>query len=176
MDDARVGVRNASTALVSDSDYPEIASQLVAGAQRHCVSSVFIVDPDPIEHDWYLVDRLLQLLAGAAWRGVDTRLLIGGSRRNPQIRDACVLARERAQSLDVPTRLLAATEQRSDHAKIMVADDHVLLGSHNWSPGAFGGQTQDSLLIDSAPLAASLISRFEQRWSIGREEGFDVAL
>ncbi len=50
----------------------------------------------------------------------------------------------------------------------------MLLGSHNWSPGALAGQIQDSILIRDMALAGYFVTRFEAQWSIAREEGFDA--
>ncbi len=167
-------IETAAAALITDQSYRDTASGLITRAANHCLASIFIVDPDPLEDTDLMVDALLHDLAGAAWRGVDARLLIGGSRDTARIRDACLLARTRAQGLDIPARLLAATGQRSDHAKIVVAGDAVLLGSHNWSPGALAGQIQDSILIRDMALAGYFVTRFEAQWSIAREEGFDA--
>jgi phosphatidylserine/phosphatidylglycerophosphate/cardiolipin synthase-like enzyme len=49
--------------------------------------------------------------------------------------------------------------------KLVVADDHVLTGSHNWSGGAFEGQVQDSVMVTSPDLAAYLSAVFETQWS-----------
>ncbi len=174
MPDQTPFVETATAALVPDQSYRDVVSGLITRAANHCLASLFIVDPDPLSDTDLVVDALLHDLAGAAWRGADARLLIGGSRGTARIRDVCLLARARAQSLGIPTRLLAATEQRSDHAKIVVADDAVLLGSHNWSPGALTGQTQDSTLIRNTALAGYFVTRFETQWLIAREEGFDA--
>ena len=174
MADPHFGVESAQAALVSDSHYHEVVSRLIRTAAHHCLCMLFIVDPDPLEDPELRVDGLLQDLAAAAWRGVDARLLIGGSRSNGRILDATLLARARAQSLDIETRLVAGAEQRSNHAKLVVVDGRCLLGSHNWSPGALTDQTQDSVLVEDAALAAYFVSRFEAQWQTARQEGFDV--
>lgn len=174
MAEQTIGIRNAKTALVSDESYFKAAIATIERSVHHCLAMVFIVDPDPINDDKLRVDALLRELAAAAWRGVDARLIIGGSRDNRDILDGCLLARSRANALGVPARLLAATEQRSVHTKMLVADERVLLGSHNWSPGALGGQRQDSVLVEDGTLSALLASRFEQQWVYAKAEGFDV--
>ena len=62
----------------------------------------------------------------------------------------------------VPNSLLTNSPRLKD-AKT-VADETVLLGSHNWSPGSFNRDTQDSVRIASAPLAEFLAIDFESRW------------
>lgn len=171
-----LGLGSVQVALVHDASYGSVARSLVASSVHHCLCALFIVDPDPTNDDDLRVDGLLREMASAAWRGVDARLLIGGSRENPNIRDATLTARARAQRLGVPTRLLAANgDARSNHGKWLVADEQVLLGSHNWSPGALTDQRQDSVVVRDEGFASVLVDRFEQQWSLGREEGFDVS-
>ncbi|MEO1244211.1 MAG: phospholipase D-like domain-containing protein [Pseudomonadota bacterium] len=174
MAEQTIGVAPAGVALASDGDYADVARAFIQSAVHYCHCLLFIVDTDPADDDKLLVDGLLHELAALAWRGTDTKLLIGGSRDNTRIRDACLASRARALELGVPARLVAATSQRSVHSKILVSDTRCLLGSHNWSPGALGGQRQDSVLVDNAELAAYFASRFTERWATGKEDGFDV--
>jgi len=174
MAEQTVGVAPAGVALVSDADYAATATTFIRSAVHYCHCMLFIVDTDPAEDGNLLVDGLLHELAALAWQGTDTRLLIGGSRDNTRIRDVCLASRARAQSLGVPTRLVAATAQRSVHTKMLVSDTRCLLGSHNWSPGALGGQRQDSVFVENAELAAYFASRFQERWATGQEDGFNV--
>lgn len=174
MADSSFGIQNANATLIHDASYRDIVARLVQTAAHHCLCMVFIVNPDPVEDTDLLVDGLLHDLAAATWRGVDARLLVGGSRSNGSILDAALLARERAQSLGIDCRLGAAVEQRSNHSKLVIADERCLLGSHNWSPGSLTDQTQDSVFVDDAALAAYFVSRFEKQWRTARQEGFDV--
>jgi len=175
MADPSIGVMGARGQLVSDQSYLASATAMIAGARSVAMAMVFIVDPDPIEDTKLAVDGLLHTMAEAQWRGLSTRLIVGGSRVNGAIQEACMMARDRAQQLGVPCRLVSAKEQQSVHTKILVADDYVLLGSHNWSPGALGGsQTQDSVLVKDAALSGFFVSRILMQWTTAREEGFDV--
>ncbi len=174
MAEQTIGVAPAGAALVSDDDYAAVAHAFLRASQRFCFCTLFIVDTDPAEDTDLKVDSLLQELAALAWRGTDARLLIGGSRDNTRIRDVCIAARSRARQLGIPARLMAASAVRSVHSKILVAEGRCLLGSHNWSPGALGGQRQDSVLISNPEFAAYFASRFQERWALAREDGFDV--
>src|SRR6188768_1111122 len=161
---------------IRDGQYYGAALRLICGCQHQCFASIFIVDHD-LERDFELrVDRLLLELAGASWRGVSTRLLIGGSRDNPAIRGAALLAWDRARELGVETRLAAASKGQSSHVKLLVADHLVLTGSHNWSHGMFGSETQDSVLLDSPALAAALRPYFDESWLRARNDEYDVSV
>lgn len=162
---APVGVLGGSARLVSDEAYLPELHALVAGAARSCLCSVFIVDLSPTRDRALAVDGVLRALAAARWRGVDVRLLVGGSRENLEIAETADVARARALALGIPCRWLTSRPGRGSHAKFVVADDRVLTGSHNWSAGAFGGQVQDSVLVRSPDLAAYLASTFERQWA-----------
>lgn len=149
--------------LVSDQSYSSVIRQLLTAAELRALCTVFIVDivSDPVSEN--AVMEIVQDLEMAAWRGADTRLLIGGSRTNLEIAKASQLARDVISQV-LPCRWLTARRRHGSHAKAVVADDFVLLGSHNWSPGAMSGQIQDSVLVHSGTLAAVLANQFEEQW------------
>jgi phosphatidylserine/phosphatidylglycerophosphate/cardiolipin synthase-like enzyme len=111
------------------------------------------------------VGEIIDDLEEAKWRGVDVRVLIGGSRSTFAIAEAAAIAHDHLSARAIPNRWLTSTKgERGSHAKTVVADESVLLGSHNWSPGAFHNQTQDSIRIVSPSLAEYFAERFERQW------------
>jgi phosphatidylserine/phosphatidylglycerophosphate/cardiolipin synthase-like enzyme len=160
-----LGVTAGTARLVPDDAYPSTLLTLVAGAQLRCLCSIFLVDLTPLRDRKLIVDGVLRELAAAAWRGVDVRLLIGGSRDNIEIAEASDVARARALQLGLDCRWATSSPIRGSHAKLAVIDDEVLTGSHNWSVGAFTGQTQDSVRVSSPALAACLTDLFERQWA-----------
>jgi len=165
-----------ASAMVHDGLYHPTVVRLLRSSESRCHCSVFIVDHDLRADVELRVDSVLVELAGAAWRGVDVKLLIGGSRRNRQIRDAAMLAWVRARELGIDARLAAASKHNDSHAKLVVTDRHVLVGSHNWSRGMFGAETQDSVLLESAALAAALDTYFTGCWQKAARDEYDASL
>ena len=125
---------------------------------------MFIVEIQPARDPSQFVDQILQDLAFARWRGVDCRLVIGGSRDNKDIAELSMATEERCKQLGVQARWLTRNEERGSHAKFVLADEYVLVGSHNWSPGTFGSEIQDAVLVRSGALASLLESRFLEQW------------
>ena len=158
------GVTDARVRLVSDQDYLPVLSSLIYHAVGRLDASLFLVDLTPGADGSTAVDDVLLALQAAVWRGVRVRLVLGGSRENLDILHATHAALLRARQLGLPARMLAARPVRGSHAKLVIADDRVLLGSQNWSHGAFFTQTQDGLLIDSTDLAAQLRAVFAAQW------------
>lgn len=159
-----VGVKQARVRLLPDNSYRPALNSAVQNAFRRVLCSIFIVDVSPGRDRTLMVDSLLVELGAAKWRGADVRLLIGGSRTNFDIAQLAVAARTRAQSLRIPCRALMALPVRGSHSKMVITDDTVFLGSHNWSPGAFSNQVQDSISIESKALSAVLSDLFEMQW------------
>jgi phosphatidylserine/phosphatidylglycerophosphate/cardiolipin synthase-like enzyme len=160
-----LGALQPAARLVVDAELLPVAKQITAAATRTVHCSYFIVDVSPYRGPARLVNDLLYELEAAHWRGVDVRVLLGGSRQNPDILEACIGGAVRLAALGVPARLLTGRAvSRTTHVKMMLADDWVLTGSHNLSGHALEDETQDSVLIASAPLAAYLRSRFEAQW------------
>ncbi|MCB9307114.1 MAG: hypothetical protein H6565_11005 [Lewinellaceae bacterium] len=149
---------------VFDEDYLEVAVQSIQFSYHRCYCSVFIVDHDLDNFQQLKVDTILFELSSAHWRGVDTRLIIGGSRDNRRIQEPALLAYSRAKDLNIETKLVANSEDNNSHVKLIIADDLIITGSHNWSRSLSSEQTQDSVLLNSAPLANYLTRYFETQW------------
>lgn len=152
-----LGTHGSRVMLVDDENYERTVRFLVERSRHRCLASIFIVDLQVAGNE-SPVGALLESMAEASARGVDVHLSIGGSSENIAIARSCEGAAARCQQLGIRHRLLSKTDQ-SLHRKVLVCDDQVLLGSHNWSAGAFRSQTQDSVLIDDSALAAWLATR-----------------
>jgi phosphatidylserine/phosphatidylglycerophosphate/cardiolipin synthase-like enzyme len=151
-------------ALVSDRRYPKVLRGMVQRARQRVWASLFMVDVNPAADPAHAVVNILQELAAARWRRVDVRLMVSGSRNNFAIAEAAATAVAVAHQLNIPTRWLGARERRGSHAKYVIADEEVLVGSHNWSPSAFLGSVQDSAWLRSPAVAAYLCALFAAQW------------
>ncbi len=162
---AALGVRAARVALVSDAGYYATVRRLAEQATNSCFASIFIVDLNAHDDPDARVLQVLRGLQAATWKGVEVKLLVGGSTQNLAINEACHIARHMAAALGIECRLLARDGRPGSHMKFVTADDFVLSGSHNWSLGSLSGQIQDSLLMKSPQLAAYLRGVFQSQWA-----------
>ena len=160
-----VGVLSPSVALVSDETYYSTLHWLIEKSTICCYASLFIVDLNPHHDPDAKVLQVLKAFQDAMWRGTEIKLLIGGSHNNLAINEASHIAKQVALSLGIECRLLSNQEQRGSHVKVVIVDDFVLSGSHNWSSGAFSGQIQDSILVESQSMAAYMRAAFNDQWS-----------
>ena len=169
-----VEVRFAGPWLIPDAEYLGFVRRLFSDAKRRCFASLFLTGVGSWRAREFDMDGLLLALVEARWRGVDARLLVGGARTSPAMIQMAEAARKRARVLRVPCRWLTSIPKVAGHAKVVIADDHVLVGSHNWTDGGFNGKS-DSVCVASASLAHRLEKRFEQQWAeAGQEDGIAV--
>jgi PLD-like domain len=175
VDLAHLEFKDVSLRRVSDGEYFGAALELLRASKYRCHVSMFLVDYhleiDPVSR----VDNLAIELAAAQWRGVDVKLLLGGSQTNQRLREAVLGSMARVASLGLSVRLASATGENS-HVKLVVADDQALTGSHNWTRGMFGAETQDSVLFEHRTLAAALDAYFEGQWAAAESEDPRVSL
>jgi len=165
-------VEGASVRLVPDAEYLRVMQALTASVRELLWCTVFLIELTPMVDPDLLVPSVLRGLAAAHWRGTDVRLLIGGSRTNMEIAEDAATALKVARRLGLPARWIQSTAVRGSHIKLVIADDYVLTGSHNWSPGAFESETQDSVLARSPDLAAYLGELFVKQWQrAGNKKG-----
>lgn len=154
----------AKVALVSDRAYPKVLGKLLRRTECRLWASLFILDLDPVRDRRHAVFAMLVEMAAARWRGADVRLVVAGSRDNLAMAESAAVAVAIARQLGIATRWLGVRARRGSHAKFVIGDDEVLLGSHNWSASAFLSSTQDSLLIRSPALASYLGGLFAAQW------------
>jgi phosphatidylserine/phosphatidylglycerophosphate/cardiolipin synthase-like enzyme len=133
-------------------------------ARKRIWASIFIINPI-VEDDVYLAVRtLLKKLAYAKWRNVDIRILVGTS-NNPGIRVANDTAYEYLRNLDIPVRKFIGKYRKSLHSKYVIIDDEIIVvGSHNWTPGAAGKHNEDSIAVCSQELNRLLCDEFISNW------------
>jgi len=160
-----LGSLGGEAVLLTDGNYVPFALRTFGVSVSRILASVFIIDPRVGDLPEPHVYNLLIACRDAMGRGADVRILIGGSRRNHEIGASAQLAWDLCRALGLDARWLTAKDTRGSHMKLVVADDTVIVGSHNWSAGAFYGQSQESIAIRSPSLAAVCARTFENQWN-----------
>ena len=155
---------DAGVRLVPDAAYLDELLALIRGAMRRVWCSVFLIDVTTAPDQPQYVMLVLRELAAARWRGCDVRLVIGGSRTSAALTVHAAAALRVARRLGIPARWSSEQDRRGSHVKCIIGDDRALIGSHNWSPGAFTIETQDSVMLDSPALAAPLAEVVVAQW------------
>lgn len=157
--------------LLADEAYLPAVLDLLAEARQSIDVTMFsCVLPDDARAG-HPVRRLLDRLAERAKAGVRVRVVLDhgvpASRRveGEEVPSAGGAAYLRAAGIDVRWD----EDARTTHSKSLVVDGrHCVVGSTNWTASALGKNREQSVLIDSAVLAADLTRRFEALWAVGQ--------
>lgn len=115
--------------------------------------------------------RLVQAVAAAADRGVETRLLLSGAWYDRE--ENAALVEDLGDGVSGRTAPVEATvtdgrgRYAKLHAKGLVIDDTVILGSLNWNDRAAGGNREVLVAIESPEAAAFFVRVLRADWRGG---------
>ena len=150
-------------------DYYIYLLDAIASARERIWASIFIVD---IRDPYLLVRGVVENLTFAKWRNVDVKIIIGKSESTPDIQIADSTSAMYMKEKGLAVRIFNAPEDSSLHSKYVIIDrDKLVLGSHNWSHGAFSRYIEDSISVSSVDLVESLAGEFLKAWETSIEVG-----
>ena len=160
---------NATSVLVA----PENAGDRVVARLDSAEESVRIVQVSVGSPD----HRFLRATVRAAERGVDVRLLLSGAwyvrEENRALADR-LNARADRENLPLTVRLAAPGERFGKvHAKGVVVDDTVLVGSLNWNRNSARENREVVVALESAGAARYFDRVFDADWAAGERESGD---
>jgi phosphatidylserine/phosphatidylglycerophosphate/cardiolipin synthase-like enzyme len=148
---------------LQDRYYYDFLKHAIESAQYRIWASIFIINITR-EHDYRLEVRdLLKLLSYKRTLGLDVKVIIGES-QTPGIREANEIAESFLQAKRVPVKKYQGSK-KSTHSKYVILDDDlIVLGSHNWTQNAFSKSEEDSVAIYSKNLNNELNYQFLATW------------
>ena len=158
------GIKNVEVSLITDENYFSVVKSLLNKYRKLVWTSIFIIDLNTSNQNFMKVHELLVSLKNAEWEGSDVKLIVSGSKTNLSIANTSLAASYLIDSMQLPYKILMTKNKETSHVKMLIIDDMVILGSHNWSPGSFGGQTQDSVLVKSKEFSAYCQLLFKHQW------------
>lgn len=129
-----------------------LLADALAGARRRAWCIVPYVHPHVA-----VVADLLDAMAAAAARGCDARLLLG---LPAPPADVWPVLRQR----HLPVRVMDPARVTTGHAKGLVVDDRVVVGSANWSASGLGGNREAALAVRSRAVADWFAAAFRRDW------------
>ena len=137
---------------------------MIQRSKKRIWAAIFIVNPT-VDDDIFLTLRnLLKRLYYAKWRNVDVRVLIGSS-NNLGIGIANETAYSYLLDLGIPVHRFIGKYRKSLHSKYVILDDELIIcGSHNWTPGAVHLHQEDSIAVFSEELNLLLRDEFSSHW------------
>ena len=112
------------------------------------------------------VNRLVEALAAAAARGVDVAVVMDVSDYNHALNKVNAAARAFLAAAGV--RVLDDPEKITTHAKMVLADDRVVIGSANWGFDAMERRNETSVVIREPEAVAFFMDYFDRPDVSGR--------
>lgn len=155
-------VGEGGVVIIEDSQYLGTVAPLIRAANESVYVIMFVMKYDPGDSD-DPVNDLLSLLASAAQRGVDVRVLV-----DEETRDSYPQTIGFLKEHGISVRL-DKSSGITTHAKVVIVDGkYVVIGSHNWTESALRYNHEVSALIRSSRAAEELTNYFEKLWGEGR--------
>jgi phosphatidylserine/phosphatidylglycerophosphate/cardiolipin synthase-like enzyme len=144
------------TRAVYDRDFLPAALDALGAAQREVRVAQYLIYEDPA------VNELLAAIEDAAARGVRVRFLADqeGDETAGALEDLAAAGVETA--FDSPRTTL--------HAKLIVADDVALVGSHNFTDSALSRNHEGSTLVADSEVAGWYAAWFDALWTSPEED------
>lgn len=157
-----ITVSESAIEFLPDVKYYERLLDLLPRANRSVYVVMFVMKYDPREpRD--PVNNLLNLLADLKRRGVDVRIIV-----DDETYESYPATIEFLKNNTIPVKL-DESRGRTTHSKIVIIDDdYVFLGSHNWTESALTRNHETSLLVRSRELVSRLKEYFNNIWNNGR--------
>ncbi|SEH43324.1 Phosphatidylserine/phosphatidylglycerophosphate/cardiolipin synthase [Halopenitus malekzadehii] len=158
----RTTASNVELLLAPENAADEIVERIDAADER-----VLVTVPRSDGPEW----RLLNAVIRAAERGVDSRLLLSNAWYDAEQNEALAARLNARAAADSIPLSVAVTEPRSRYAKIhakgLVADDTVVVGSLNWNPSAATRNREVLVAFESATAADYFHRVFVADWRGG---------
>lgn len=150
-----------NVAMYSDGGYEGVVRPLIQAAKTRILLCTYAMNTDDSD-----VKTVLGDVAAAIVRGVSVRAVLDESSTEDggdptQTADASAYLK----SLGVQVRTDPATV--ITHAKFIVIDDTVVLGSNNWGHGGFVSYHEAGVKTALATAVAAVVGYFEKQWATG---------
>lgn len=168
--EAEHGDENVHGVRLRDSGYAGFVLELLKSAQTRIWLMVFFFrfeDEPP-----YPTDPLMAELLAARERGIDVKVVLDHQDEDDPRPSSVVneAAFDYLTEHGVPVRY--DTDERVTHSKLLlVDDDHVVVGSHNWTAGSIFVYHDISFYVRSPEVASSYRARFESLWGAYEPDG-----
>lgn len=156
------GFSRASLKTLTDGEYFTELKSLLARANSSVYVVMYVIKYDP-NQPGDPVNQLLKALTELKKRGVDVRVVVDDETYKSYPQTINYL-----KNNGVPVRLdesLATTT----HAKLIIIDNEtVIIGSHNWTESALTRNHETSIMIQDKETATKLTNYFMRIWNNGR--------
>jgi len=113
-------------------------------------------------------NRLIDSLIRARQKGLDVKVILDKSDYNQILNQINENTKKHLEAGTVPVRY--DPEEITTHAKLVIADDRVVVGSANWGYQALEKRNENSLVISEPETVKFFENYFLSLWEGGKEE------
>lgn len=148
--------------LLLDTAYYETLLKTLSRANKSVYIVMYVVKYDPREPG-DPVNRILEVLAGLAKRGLDIKIVVDDE-TNQSYPETIQFMKSRGLSVR-----LDESSSRTTHTKLVIVDGVIVfIGSHNWTESALTKNHEVSVLIEDEEVAREATKYFYSIWDRGR--------
>ena len=151
---------------LASGDYVNHAMALINNARLRVDLVVYGMNPND-RYPGSEVFQLIDALAAAQTRGASVRVVLEWADYGAGVNDVNAHAVEVLQSKGIPVRY--DPPEIITHAKVLVADGSVIVGSNNWGHGGFNLYHEVGLRSTNPALVAAMAAFFDEVWTAGFE-------
>jgi phosphatidylserine/phosphatidylglycerophosphate/cardiolipin synthase-like enzyme len=172
--------------ILQNTSYYDVVFNTILDAKNCIAINMFSFNmSDDLDHG-RLVRQMVKLLCKKKMEGVDVKIIFGNSYKSSpfvpfQMLDVSnEIAYTICNSFGIEVAFFNHYAQKSSHSKYVIVDEEfVFIGSHNFSPRAFGIGSDDSVCLQDSELAHRLLSffntdfRYSQKVPVAELSEFD---
>lgn len=165
--------------ILQNSLYYDYLTSSLLKAKKSFYVSIFTFNLVNNQDDLLLVRNLTKLIHRKKKEGLDIKIILGTTYKGVNLSSKPIdMSNEMVftilNSWKVPIAYFNRKDYESSHCKYFIIDDKlVVIGSHNFSPRAFGVGIDDSIGIQDEELTSKLKTEFLSDWSKAHFPGRD---
>ena len=155
-------VSTAAGRTLADAEYPALATEMIKGAQKRIMLIVY-----GMKFNYSYLDSdifaLAKLMGEAVKRGVSVRVILEQADYDTSINGVNQEAAKELKKHNVTVRYDPISQ--ISHAKVLLVDDEVIVGSNNWGHGGFALYHEVGVRTRDAAVVKTMASYLEGIWS-----------
>jgi phosphatidylserine/phosphatidylglycerophosphate/cardiolipin synthase-like enzyme len=163
-----ISYKNSKVVRLADRDYFDFTLASIESAHWRVWVLMFIFDLRPSRDLEGKVMEITSALASVRRNGLDVRVLLNGPVSTPDISVANLASGLLLTKYGVPhRRIFGDPIHMGSHAKFVIYDDRVIIGSQNWADDAFRLNIEDAVVLEGDAVIL-FAAEFSRLWANGK--------